>query len=189
MTHSHTNTLAKWYIVQVVPKHEIIVKDFLENRSFENDNDTIEKVFVPLAHHITKSGSKKKKPLFPGYVFVKLQMTDTSWYTIRNTQYVTGIVGSSGQRTKPTPISEAQINKLIEQIANNEFVVDAGKVNTLGSAPFRIGDLVEAKEGNFKGQIGKVIELSLEKQVAVIELEVFGRLTPVTLPISELHKK
>jgi len=187
------NTNIKWYLIQVVSNHEAKVKENLENRQFEEGDDTIKEVLLPLTNHTTKTGRLKKKPMFPGYIFVKVEMTDQAWFIIRNTQYVTGIVGSSGQRTKPTPVQEEQITRIIESVQNDsiEFanLSKGEETNKISDVKFEAGDIVNIKEGDFVNKQGKVISVSIIKQTVTVEVEFFGRMTEIELPISYVQKK
>lgn len=188
---------AKWYIVQVVSNHEQKVKEALESRDFteSKDNSTIKEVFLPMINHITKTGKIRRKPMFPGYLFVKLFMSDESWYIIRNTQFVTGIVGSSGQRTKPTPILEEQITKIIQKIQDESKKEISNKLEKkptekiVTSVNFKEGDIVEVKEGDFANQEGTVTSFSLIKQTVTVTIEFFGRQTSIELPLTQIIKK
>ncbi len=183
----------KWYIVQVIPNHELKVKDALENRDFNETDAGIKEVLLPMTYHTTKIGNVKRKPMFPGYLYVKVYMTDDSWYVIRNTQYVTGIVGSSGQRTKPTPVPESQITKILETVQEEEArrqniqIINPGKVIT--TVNFEKGDIVIIKTGDFAKKEGKVLDINLIKQIVKLEVEFFGRMTEVEVKITEVIKK
>lgn len=180
---------SKWYIVQVVSNYEQKVKESLENRIFEDATSEIKEVFLPMEKTQTKTGKIKYKIIFPGYIFVKVVMTDESWYIIRNTQYVTGIVGSSGQRTKPTPIPETQINKILERIEKSELSGEEFDNNKVYQVDFVLNDWVQINTGNFANKEGKVLEINLEKQHVVVEIDFFGRLTPITLYIKDVQPK
>ncbi len=181
----------KWYIIQVVTGYEQKVKDDLENREF--DKSGIEEIFLPRKSYTTKLGSIKFKPMFPGYLYVKLEMTDESWFVIRNTNYVTGIVGSSGQRTKPTPVSENEIKNIREKAIEEELRVKNiknthDKKNIIMNPEFKVGDLVKIFEGELANQTGKVFSISLETQKVSIEYEMFGRMTKVDVDIAIVKK-
>lgn len=185
------NDSKKWYIVQVVTGYEQRVKEELENR--ELDGEDIVEILFPQSVHTTKSGQKKMKPMFPGYLYVKVEMTDDSWFIIRNTNYVTGIVGSSGQRTKPTPVREEEILKIKEKALeeknrfenikqgnpDKEIITDTG---------YKIGDSVKISEGEFANQVGKVISISIESQRVSVEIEFFGRMTTVDVELDQVKK-
>lgn len=188
------NINKKWYIVQVVSNHEQKVKDALEERDFQENGGekAIEQIFLPMMSHETKAGTQKKRPMFPGYIFIKVDMSDESWYIIRNTPFVTGIVGSSGQRTKPTPIPEEQIDKIVgrmmeESTTSSADVIKASNKN-INAVNFVEGDTITITEGDFSNQHGIVKGISLPKQTAEIELELFGRNTIIELPLVIIKK-
>lgn len=183
----------QWYIVQVVSNYEQKVKETLENRSFEEGDFVIKEIFLPLEKKLTKTGKVKNKIIFPGYIFIKTIMSDESWYDIRNTQYVTGIVGSSGQRTKPTPIPENQIQKIIQkiQLTSEKVEIDREKedFSKILSPDFVVGDWVVIKSGNFEGREGKVLSIDIPNQSVTAEVDFFGRKTPIVVHISEIKQK
>ncbi|BDV03739.1 MAG: transcription termination/antitermination protein NusG [Candidatus Hepatoplasma scabrum] len=183
----------KWYIIQVISNYEQKVKESLDNREFEDKDTGISEIYIPFKYHQTKTKKIKKKPLFPGYIYIKLNMTDKSWYIIRNTQYVTGIVGSSGQRTKPTPIPEEQIIKIKElekkEISHYE---DLQKVTNnkeaIKEVNYDIDDKIEIKMGEFAGKKGKVKDISIIKQFVLVEIEMFSRNIVIELPLNYIEK-
>ncbi len=181
----------QWYIVQVVTGYEQKVKDDLENRDFNEVE--IEEILLPHKMHATKTGGLKPKPMFPGYLYVKVEMTDESWFIIRNTNYVTGIVGSSGQRTKPTPVREEEIQKIKDKALEEEMRIQNIKIGNENKAivtdiPYKIDDTVRIKEGEFANSQGKVIAISVETQKTTVEIEFFGRLTEVEVEITAAQK-
>ncbi len=181
----------KWYIVQVVSNHEQKVKESLENRIFDEESFAIEEVFLPLEKKLTKTGKEKYKIIFPGYIFVKVIMSDASWYVIRNTQYVTGIVGSSGQRTKPTPIPEKQIQTILKRIEASKDITEVPVMDShkVFKTNYEIGEWVIVNNENFSEKEGKVINIDLENQNVTVEIDFFGRTTPITLFIKDVVKK
>ncbi len=182
----------QWYIVQVVTGYEQKVKDDLENRDFNEVE--IEEILLPLKIYETKTGSLKTKPMYPGYLYVKVEMTDESWFIIRNTNYVTGIVGSSGQRTKPTPVREEEITKIKDKAIEEELRMQNIKIGNpsnkkvVTDIPYSIGETVKVKEGEFANSTGKVIAISIETQKTTVEIEFFGRLTEVEVDILSAQK-
>lgn len=185
------NDARKWYIVQVVTGYEQKVKEDLENREF--DEADIVEILLPQTTHTTKSGAVKFKPMFPGYLYVKVEMTDDSWFIIRNTNYVTGIVGSSGQRTKPTPVREEEINKIKERALEekNKFEnIKAGNSEKaiITDTDYVVGDTVKISSGEFANQDGKVVSISIETQRVAVEIEFFGRMTTVDIEIDQVKK-
>lgn len=180
------NENAKWYLVQVVSNYEAKVKDELDNRVFADGEAGIQEIFMPMTESVTKKGNKRTKPLFPGYIFVKVEMTDESWFIIRNTQYVTGIVGSSGQRTKPTPIPQSEINKMVDKArAEQEQKDKLGALNIT----FDVEDLVDIKSGTFAGNFGRVSGIDKEAGTVLVTIDFMGREQEVSLPITEVKKK
>ena len=186
-----SNTDKKWYLVQVVSNYEYKVKEQLDNRLFGDNASEIEEIYLPTTTVVNKSGTKREKPLFPGYIFVKVEMTDESWYIIRNTQYVTGIVGSSGQRTKPTPISQAQIDQMVEAKRREVEQLESGthKISDISKLDFKVGDLVDILTGSFAGNFGKVTDINLEKGSVSVETEFFGRKTEVPVAFNEVKRR
>jgi len=185
------NNNRKWYIIQVVTGYEQKVKEDLQNRDF--DKADIEEIFLPQKTTKTKTGKIKKKSMFPGYLYVKVEMTDDSWFIIRNTNYVTGIVGSSGQRTKPTPIREMEIIKIKDRVLEEELKF-ANIEKSVSDKPaitetnFKINDQVKIIKGEFSDQVAKVLSVSFETQKVEIEIEFFGRLTTVKVDIDQVEK-
>ena len=186
------NSNRKWYIVQVVTGYEQKVKEDLQNRDFDDKAD-IEEILLPQKVTKTKTGKLKRKSMFPGYLYIKVEMTDDSWFIIRNTNYVTGIVGSSGQRTKPTPIRESEIIKIREKVLEEELRIQNLESESTGKTvitetSFKIHDMVKIIRGEFENQDAKNISISFEIQKATIEIEFFGRLTNVKVDIDQIQK-
>lgn len=179
------NLKMEWYMVSTVSKKEENVIENLKNKiSAEGMGHLFEdfKIFqqpiITSAELLKKSKGKdykiKMENMYKGYIFVKVVMTDEAWFLIRNTENVTGLVGSSGKGTKPTPISERQIKKSkdMEKLKNKEFK-DLEYKN-----PFEIGVVVQIVQGSFTGEKGKIIETDMENQLAIVEIESFGRKVP-----------
>lgn len=168
---------AKWYVVHTYSGHENKVKanieKIVENRGMD---DIIVEVAVP-TEEITevKNGKKKTKlrKIFPGYVLVKMFMTDESWYVVRNTRGVTGFVGPG---SKPIPLTEEEVRKMgIEK--HHVVQVD-----------FKKGDVVQVVYGPFLNFTGSIEEIHPEKQTVKVKIEMFGRETPVELEFDQIEK-
>lgn len=141
-----------------------------------------------------KEGNK-----FNGYIFVKAKMTKQIWFLIRNTQLVTGIVGSSGKNVKPIPVSEDEILKLIDE--NNKkretisFEDQSNKQNDVIEViqeqevytNFNIGQEVKIVANNFFGEIARIVSIDTDKKIATIEFDFFGRINTTTLSLNELE--
>ncbi len=178
----------KWYIIQCVSNYEDKVKQALENkRQSEGLNEAINQVFLPKALKISKAGRKNIKPLFPGYVFIEMIMTDDAWFIIRNTQDVTGIVGSSGQRTKPTPIPQSSIDKMISKIqdAPEEKIVEETEFKI---QDLRVGQKIKIIKGPFENQVVEIDGISTEESNVKIHLEAFGKMVSATIPLHYIGK-
>ncbi|MCC8082403.1 MAG: transcription termination/antitermination protein NusG [Clostridiales bacterium] len=167
---------ANWYVVHTYSGYENKVKadieKTIENRHLE---DEILEVRIPMEEVIEmKNGSKKQvqKKLFPGYVLINMFMNDDTWYVVRNTRGVTGFVGPG---SKPVPLTEAEMRPL--GIREENVVYD-----------FRIGDTVSVISGVWKDTIGMIQSMNDNKQTVTINVELFGRETPVEISFAEIQK-
>jgi len=174
----HENDMpeAKWYVVHTYSGYENKVKANLE-KIVENRNmhDYIQDIVVPMEEQIEIKDGKKKatlKKVFPGYVLVKMVMTDESWYVVRNTRGVTGFVGPG---SKPVPLSDEEIKSMgVEQF---EPIVD-----------YEVGDSVRVSSGPLENFIGTVEEINMEKRKVRVMVSMFGRETPVELELVQIEK-
>lgn len=167
---------ANWYVVHTYSGHENKVKANIE-KIVENRNmqDLIQNIVVPTEETIeVKNGQRKLKTrkIFPGYVIVKMVMTDESWYLVRNTQGVTGFVGHG---SKPIPLTSDEVRKMGIERMRIEIDVDEG-------------DMVRVINGPFESFIGTVEEVNLEKQTLKAKISMFGRETPVELEFMQIEK-
>lgn len=167
---------ARWYVVHTYSGYENKVKanidKTIENRHLE---DQILEVRVPLEEVIEmKNGVQKvsMKKLFPGYVMIHMIMNDDTWYVVRNTRGVTGFVGPG---SKPVPLEEEEMSRF--GIHQENIVYD-----------FEIGDTVTVLSGAWEGTVGVVQSMNEQKQSLSINVELFGRETPVELGFSEVKK-
>jgi transcriptional antiterminator NusG len=167
---------AQWYVVHTYSGHENKVKanieKMVENRGME---DIIQEIIVPTEEKIEIKNGKKKtkqKKIFPGYVVVKMIMTDESWYVVRNTRGVTGFVGSG---SKPIPLSEKEIKSMGIEEPTPEIDI-------------RIGDTVKVTSGPFENFMGVVKGISLEKQTLRVLISMFGRETPIEIHFTQIEK-
>ena len=167
---------ANWYVVHTYSGYENKVKanilKTIENRHLE---DEILEVRVPLQDVVEmKNGARKtvQKKLFPGYVLINMIMNDDTWYVVRNTRGVTGFVGPG---SKPVPLSEAEMRPL--GIKTENISVD-----------FAEGDTIAVVAGVWKDTVGVVQRMDFGKQTATINVELFGRETPVEISFAEVRK-
>lgn len=167
---------AKWYVAHTYSGYENKVKADLE-KTIENRHleDEILEVRVPMQEVVEmKNGAKKtvQKKLFPGYVLVNMIMNDDTWYVVRNTRGVTGFVGPG---SKPVPLSEAEMKPL--GIKSDNVSID-----------FTEGDTIVVVAGAWKDTVGAVYKIDYNKQTVNINVELFGRDTPVEISFSEVRK-
>ena len=167
---------ANWYVVHTYSGYENKVKanieKTIENRHLE---DEILEVRVPMQDVMEmKNGARKtvQKKMFPGYVLINMVMNDDTWYVVRNTRGVTGFVGPG---SKPVPLTEAEMKPLGIKMENV-------------SVDFAEGDTIAVVAGVWKDTIGVVQRIDFGKQVATINVELFGRETPVEIGFAEVRR-
>ncbi len=172
----NVNENAHWYVVHTYSGYENKVKANLEsaivNRHLENQ---IFEVRVPLQDVVeVKNGVRKnvQRKMFPGYVLVNMDMNDETWYVVRNTRGVTGFVGPG---SKPVPLTDAEIKPL------------GIKTDTI-SVDFSVGDEIAVIAGVWKDTAGVVQRMDFGKQTATINVDLFGRETPVEISFAEVRK-
>ena len=165
---------ANWYVAHTYSGYENKVKanieKTIENRHLE---DQILEVRVPMQDVVEmKNGTKKQvsKKLFPGYVLINMIMNDDTWYVVRNTRGVTGFVGPG---SKPVPLEEAEMEK---------FGIGKGSVITA----FEVGDAITVTGGAWEGTSGVVQSVNKQKQSLTINVELFGRETPVEISFTDV---
>ena len=167
---------ANWYVVPTYSGYENKVKanseKTIENRGLHEE---ILEVRVPMEEVVeVKNGTKKvsQKKLFPGYVMINMVMNDDTWYVVRNTRGVTGFVGPG---SKPVPLTEAEMKPL--GINTNQISVD-----------FAEGDMIVVLAGAWKDTVGAVQKMDYQKGTATINVELFGRETPVEISFEEVRR-
>ena len=166
---------AKWYVVHTYSGYENTVRATLE-KTIETRHlqDLIHVVSIPMetVTEITDNGPKTSdRKVFPGYVLVKMIMTDEAWYIIKNIRGVTGFVGSG---TKPTPLTEEEVRQL--GVEKHEIVVSYAE-----------GDTVKVTDGPLASFIGVVDMLDVEKNKVRVIVSMFGRETPVELELDQVE--
>ena len=167
---------ANWYVVHTYSGYENKVKanieKTIENRHLE---EQILEVRVPLQDVVEmKNGTRKhvQKKMFPGYVLINMVMNDDTWYVVRNTRGVTGFVGPG---SKPVPLTEEEMRPL--GIQSENVVVD-----------FKEGDTVTVTGGVWADTVGVIQDINQGKQCVTINVDLFGRETPVEISFSEIKK-
>lgn len=167
---------AKWYVVHTYSGYENKVKANIE-KTIENRHlqDQILEVMVPMQDVIeVRNGVRKQvqKKMFPGYVLINMVMNNDSWYVVRNTRGVTGFVGPG---SKPVPLTDAEMRNL--GIKTENVVIDFG-----------VGDRIRVMSGPWKDTEETVQSMNTNKQTVTINVDLFGRKTPVELSFAEIKK-
>lgn len=186
-----------WYIVTTYSMHESKTAENLRKRiETMNMQDYILRVLVaeqevpvldenglPATVKDEETGEikpkTKMKNLYPGYIFIEMVMTDESWYIVRNTPGVTGIVGSSGGGQKPAPVAR----EAIEPVLKRMNIIDEDMY-----ARYAVGDQVRIIHGAFEGTEGTITFIDKDTHAVRIETTFFGRVTPVDVEFSEIEK-
>ena len=168
---------ANWYVVHTYSGYENKVKTNIE-QSIENRKlqDQILEVSVPTQEVVElKNGVKKvsEKKLFPGYVLINMVMNDDTWYVVRNTRGVTGFVGPG---SKPVPLTE------------DEMMTLGVKTNERINVDFEEGEMVNVIAGVWAGTAGEIKRIDETRQTVTINVDMFGRETPVELNFNEVKK-
>lgn len=173
-----------WYVVNTYSGHESKVKEKLEMRAESMGfQDYIFRVIIPEENvkETMKDGSikEKTKKMFPGYILVEMIMTDEAWYVVRNTPGVTGFIGSSGKGAKPTPLLPQEIDRILSKMGMTRMDVDA---------ELSVGARVTIIDGPFKGMVGTIDNLDLEKNHITVLIDLFGQETPVEVEIYQVSR-
>jgi transcriptional antiterminator NusG len=173
----------QWYVVNTYAGQENRVKENLERRvKTMGLEDCLFQIIVAEEKEIEMKNGKpveKTHNLFSGYVLVQMRMTDEAWYVVRNTPGVTGFIGSSGKGAKPFPVSQEEIDNVLNRLGMKDVSV---KVD------FEVGDTVQILNGAFKNAEGKISAMDDEHQQATVLLILFGRETPTDIPYTDLIK-
>lgn len=176
MSQVEANLEPRWYVVHTYSGYENKVKTDLEktvkNRELE---DFFFDIIVPMEEQIEIKDGKRKanlKKVFPGYVLIKMIVTEESWYIVRNTRGVTGFVGSG---TDPIPLT-------------NEEIRNMGFEATVINVDYDVNDTVRVVNGPLSGFIGSVQEINKDKSKVKVLVSMFGRETPVELDFAQVEK-
>ena len=173
---------ARWYVVHVFSGFEKKVAQAIKERVQQHGMaPMIEDVMVPTDSVVELRKNKKvnaERKFFPGYVLVKMDMTNDSWHLVRNTPKVTGFLGA---KDKPQPISEREAERLINQVKEG---IEKPKPAIL----FEVGEQVRVSDGPFTSFNGVVEEIDEEKSRLKVSVSIFGRPTPVELEYTQVEK-
>ncbi len=173
---------ARWYVVHAYSGFEKKVAQSIEEQALQAGmDDLFERVLVPTEEVVEmRRGSKvnSERKFFPGYVLIKMEMTDESWHLVKNTPKVTGFLGGQG---RPSPITEAEANRILNQV---EEGVDRPKP----SVTFEVGEQVRVCDGPFNSFTGNVEEVDEERTRLKVVMSIFGQATPVELEYGQVEK-
>ena len=177
-----TNPDLRWYIVHAYSGMEKAVeRNITERINRAGMQNKFGRILVPTEEVVEMRNGKRKtteRRLFPGYVFVEMVMEDDTWHLVKHTSKVTGFVG--GAKNRPAPISEAEIQKIVDQ-------VQEGNDKPRHKIEFMVGELVRVKEGSFIYFIGSFLDVNFEKRHRRESGAIFGRSTPVELEFSQVE--
>ena len=172
----------RWYIVHTYSNFEKKVMESLKEQSVQKGlQDFFEQVIVPTEEVIEiRRGRriKSERRFFPGYVLAKIDLTDEVFHLIKNTPKVTGFLGSA---SKPVPISDAEANRILNQVAE-------GVERPKATIHFEVGEQVRVAEGPFASFNGQVEEVDEERSRLKVAVSIFGRPTPVELEYGQVEK-
>ncbi len=171
-----------WYAIRAQSEREDLIRDNLEAKVKAAGMEAlITRIMVPREHVSEIREGKKRiiqRKMYPGYILVEADLTDEAWFLITETPGISGFVGS---RTKPVPLTEAEISRILRDIEDK-------KERPRPKVEFEIGDGVKIKSGPFENYDGVIEEINPAKGVLRVSVSIFGRSTPVELEYSQVER-
>ena len=176
-------TKKKWFVIHARSGYEAKVKAAIEDAvSREGIEDLIDEIMIPTEQVVELKGGKKKeteRKFFPGYMLIKMELTEPSWLLVKNTNNVIGFIG--GSSGKPSPITQREVDRILAR-------VQEGADKPKPKVAFQPGEEVLVIDGPFNEFNGTVEGVNYEKSLLTVEVLIFGRTTAVELEFSQVEK-
>ncbi|AHI52377.1 transcription termination/antitermination protein NusG [Spiroplasma culicicola] len=185
----------QWFVINCNSGHEERVRgDLLQKVETSSLEDRIFDIRISKAPVVGKNNKITDKNKYPGYIFINMLMTDETWFIVRNTPGVTGFIGSSGKGAKPFPLTIEEVSRMLAPTVDESTKKSKSgqgqqqkKEKVLYTADYKLKDVVLVKDGPFAQVEGQVMDMDYEKGIAVVNIELFGRITPTEFEFSNLE--